>query len=37
MKIEEIIKSKLIIIPKNEIVNKLGYSSIKKALLKDEK
>jgi len=32
MKIEEIIKSKLIIIPKNEIVNKLGYSSTKKAL-----
>ena len=32
MKIEEIIKAKLIIIPKSKIVNKLGYASNKKAL-----
>lgn len=32
MKIEEIIKSKFRIIPKDEIVAKLGYSSSKKAI-----
>jgi len=32
MKIEEIVKSKLVITPKSEIVNKLGYASGKKAL-----
>jgi len=32
MKIEKIIKSKLTTIPKSEILNKLGYSSSKKAL-----